>query len=114
MQTRSRWLVLVVLVLAIPVFVSAERRTREDPDFIGMGLAAGGDTELAVTYGRIGAVVQRIRGSREIEDKVFVVEGEVTVQLEATGPSPDSEDTDEQTEMCARTTATRSCSMGSR
>ena len=64
----------------------AEQRTREHPDFIGMGLAAGDDTKLTVTYGRIGAVVQPIRGSREIEDKVFVGEGEVTVQLEATGP----------------------------
>ena len=188
MQTRSRWLLLVVLILAFPVLVAAEdaatvvyaegdgftiirrsgdaeRRTYADPDFIGVGLADGdtiltddgtflelrmypnnsvvrvsentsfeisqggadgGDTLLAVTYGRVRAIVQRIRGSRdfeirgqtvvagvrgtdfgvsvlltpigEIEDKVFVVEGEVTVQLEAPDPSPDSDDSDEQTE----------------
>lgn len=192
MQMRSRLLVLVVMMLAFPVFVAAEdaamvvyaegdgftilrrsgdaeRRTWEDPDFIGVGLAdgdtiltddgtflelrmhandslvrvsentsfeisqggaSGGDTRLAVTYGRVRAIVQRIRGSREfeirgqtvvagvrgtdfgvsvlltpigeIEDKVFVVEGEVTVQLGAAGPSSDNEDADEQMETSDR------------
>ena len=182
---------MVVLLLVTPVFIAAEdaatvvyadgdgftiirrsgdeeRRTWEDPDFIGVGLAdgdtiltddrtflelrmntnnsvvrvsentsfeisqggaSGGDTRLAVTYGRVRAAVQRIRGSREfeirgqsvvagvrgtdfgvsvlatpigeIEDKVFVVEGEVAVQPEAPEASPNNDDADEQAETSA-------------
>ena len=96
-------------------------RVSENTSFeISQGGAGDRDTRLAVTYGRVRAAVQRARGSREfeirgqtvvagvrgtdfgvsvlatpigeIEDKVFVVEGQVAVQPEAPEDSSDQDD----------------------
>lgn len=100
-------------------------RVSENTSFeISQSGSDGRDTRLAVTYGRVRAAVQRIRGSREfeirgqaviagvrgtdfgvsvlatpigeIEDKVFVVEGQVAVQPEASEDSSDRDDADAQ------------------